>query len=144
MFQSPSELMKGVALGTKSLVSNTVYAVSNATTQFSKAAHKVCWMFKRIVNWYYIIFFIFFLSFFIKSVVWLQGIVAFTFDEHDAAKQREKLDTHNRGFLNELLEVWIFLSACWFLAWLLNALEILQFHKLGLGSMAIFSFVDMF
>ncbi|KAK1306903.1 hypothetical protein QJS10_CPA10g00690 [Acorus calamus] len=38
--QSPAELVTGVAQGSKSLVSNTVYAISSAATQFSKAAHK--------------------------------------------------------------------------------------------------------
>eukprot|EP00268_Persea_americana_P023609 TRINITY_DN23168_c0_g2_i2.p1 TRINITY_DN23168_c0_g2~~TRINITY_DN23168_c0_g2_i2.p1 ORF type:complete len:2954 (+),score=526.87 TRINITY_DN23168_c0_g2_i2:1710-10571(+) len=40
VFQSPAGLITGMAQGTKSLLSNTVYAVSNAATQFSKAAHK--------------------------------------------------------------------------------------------------------
>ena len=40
-FQSPSGLFTGIAQGSKSLLSNTVYAISSATTQFSKAAHKV-------------------------------------------------------------------------------------------------------
>lgn len=39
--QSPTGLISGMALGTTSLVSNTVYALSDAATQFSKAAHKV-------------------------------------------------------------------------------------------------------
>ncbi|KAH7668386.1 Vacuolar protein sorting-associated protein 13 [Dioscorea alata] len=38
--QSPSGLFTGKAQGSKSLLSNTVYAISSATTQFSKAAHK--------------------------------------------------------------------------------------------------------
>ncbi|KAJ6837122.1 uncharacterized protein M6B38_121275 [Iris pallida] len=38
--QSPVGLLTGILEGSKSLVSNTVYAVSSATTQFSKAAHK--------------------------------------------------------------------------------------------------------
>ncbi|EYU33513.1 hypothetical protein MIMGU_mgv1a0233772mg, partial [Erythranthe guttata] len=40
VFQSPAGLMTGMAQGTMSLLSNTVYAVSDATSQFSKAAHK--------------------------------------------------------------------------------------------------------
>ncbi|KAF6145934.1 hypothetical protein GIB67_007953 [Kingdonia uniflora] len=40
MFQSPVGLITGMAQGTTSLFANTVYAVSNATTQFSKSAHK--------------------------------------------------------------------------------------------------------
>ncbi|XP_073032093.1 intermembrane lipid transfer protein VPS13 isoform X2 [Primulina eburnea] len=40
VFQSPAGLITGMAQGTTSLVSNTVYAISDATTQFSKAAHK--------------------------------------------------------------------------------------------------------
>ena len=39
--QSPTGLISGMAQGTTSLVSNTVYALSDAATQFSKAAHKV-------------------------------------------------------------------------------------------------------
>ncbi|KAL3650642.1 hypothetical protein CASFOL_007045 [Castilleja foliolosa] len=39
-YQSPSGLITGMAQGTTSLLSNTVYAISDATTQFSKAAHK--------------------------------------------------------------------------------------------------------
>ncbi|KAL6580643.1 hypothetical protein OROMI_008667 [Orobanche minor] len=40
VFQSPAGLITGMAQGTTSLVSNTVYALSDATSQFSKAAHK--------------------------------------------------------------------------------------------------------
>ncbi|KAG9141648.1 hypothetical protein Leryth_015341 [Lithospermum erythrorhizon] len=40
LFKSPAGLVTGVAQGTTSLVSNTVYAVSDAATQFSKVAHK--------------------------------------------------------------------------------------------------------
>ncbi|KAH6809791.1 hypothetical protein C2S51_027574 [Perilla frutescens var. frutescens] len=40
VFQSPSGLITGMAQGTTSLLSNTVYAISDATSQFSKAAHK--------------------------------------------------------------------------------------------------------
>ncbi|KAJ4962382.1 hypothetical protein NE237_022321 [Protea cynaroides] len=40
ILQSPSGLITGMAQGTTSLFSNTIYAVSNAATQFSKAAHK--------------------------------------------------------------------------------------------------------
>ena len=39
--QSPAGLITGMAQGTTSLLSNTVYAVSDAATQFSRAAHKV-------------------------------------------------------------------------------------------------------
>ncbi|KAL5574177.1 hypothetical protein UlMin_023774 [Ulmus minor] len=39
-FQSPTGLITGMAQGTTSLLSNTVYAISDAATQFSKAAHK--------------------------------------------------------------------------------------------------------
>ncbi|MFS8005994.1 putative vacuolar protein sorting-associated protein [Helianthus anomalus] len=38
--QSPAGLITGVAQGTTSLLSNTVYAISDATTQVSRAAHK--------------------------------------------------------------------------------------------------------
>ncbi|PON37049.1 Vacuolar protein sorting-associated protein [Parasponia andersonii] len=40
LFQSPTGLITGMAQGTSSLLSNTVYAISDAATQFSKAAHK--------------------------------------------------------------------------------------------------------
>ncbi|XP_065855428.1 uncharacterized protein [Euphorbia lathyris] len=40
ILQSPTGLITGMAQGTTSLLSNTVYALSDATTQFSKAAHK--------------------------------------------------------------------------------------------------------
>lgn len=40
VLQSPAGLLTGIAEGSKSLLSNTVYAISSATTQFSKAAHK--------------------------------------------------------------------------------------------------------
>ncbi|KAI3918818.1 hypothetical protein MKX01_042138 [Papaver californicum] len=40
ILKSPSGLFTGMREGTRSLFSNTVYAVSNAATQFSKSAHK--------------------------------------------------------------------------------------------------------
>ncbi|KAL8519790.1 hypothetical protein ACS0TY_010650 [Phlomoides rotata] len=40
VFQSPAGLVTGMAQGTTSLLSNTVYAISDATSQFSRAAHK--------------------------------------------------------------------------------------------------------
>ncbi|XP_021627253.1 uncharacterized protein LOC110625875 isoform X2 [Manihot esculenta] len=40
ILQSPTGLITGMAQGTTSLLSNTVYALSDAATQFSKAAHK--------------------------------------------------------------------------------------------------------
>uniref|UniRef100_A0A803PHY5 Vacuolar protein sorting-associated protein n=1 Tax=Cannabis sativa TaxID=3483 RepID=A0A803PHY5_CANSA len=40
IFQSPTGLITGMAQGTTSLLSNTVYAISDAATQFSQAAHK--------------------------------------------------------------------------------------------------------
>lgn len=39
--QSPSGLLTGMAQGTTSLLTNTVYAISDAATQFSRVAHKV-------------------------------------------------------------------------------------------------------
>lgn len=39
--QTRAGFIKGMAQGTSSLLSNTVYALSDAATQFSKAAHKV-------------------------------------------------------------------------------------------------------
>ncbi|KAM3303588.1 putative protein isoform X1 [Capsicum chacoense] len=40
VFQTRAGFIKGMAQGTSSLLSNTVYALSDAATQFSKAAHK--------------------------------------------------------------------------------------------------------
>ncbi|GLT57665.1 hypothetical protein SLA2020_306220 [Shorea laevis] len=40
IMKSPTGLITGMAQGTTSLVSNTVYALSDAATQFSKVAHK--------------------------------------------------------------------------------------------------------
>ncbi|XP_031091593.1 uncharacterized protein LOC115996484 isoform X5 [Ipomoea triloba] len=40
VFQSRAGLIKGMAQGTSSLLSNTVYAISDTATQFSKAAQK--------------------------------------------------------------------------------------------------------
>ncbi|KAK7274520.1 hypothetical protein RIF29_15613 [Crotalaria pallida] len=40
IMQSPTGLIMGMAQGTTSLLSNTVYAISDATSQFSKAARK--------------------------------------------------------------------------------------------------------
>ncbi|XP_021760935.1 LOW QUALITY PROTEIN: uncharacterized protein LOC110725772 [Chenopodium quinoa] len=73
--QSPSGLISGMAQGTSSLLSNTLYAMSDTATQFSKAAHK--------------------------------GIVAFTFDNHDASKleqQRVVTSSRSKGVINELFE----------------------------------------
>lgn len=44
LFQSPTGVVSGMAQGTTSLLSNTVFAISDAATQFSRAAHKVCLM----------------------------------------------------------------------------------------------------
>lgn len=41
LLQSPAGLVRGMAQGTTSLLSNTVYALSDAATQFSRAAQKV-------------------------------------------------------------------------------------------------------
>ncbi|XP_031475875.1 uncharacterized protein LOC116247732 isoform X3 [Nymphaea colorata] len=40
VWQSPGGLFQGVLYGTQSLLGNTIYAISNATTQFSRAARK--------------------------------------------------------------------------------------------------------
>ncbi|KAF8369723.1 hypothetical protein HHK36_032255 [Tetracentron sinense] len=40
IFQSPTGLIAGMTQATTSLLSNTVYAISDAATQFSKTAHK--------------------------------------------------------------------------------------------------------
>lgn len=39
--QSPVELLNGLAQGSKTLIGSTVYAVSSATSHFSKTAYKV-------------------------------------------------------------------------------------------------------
>ncbi|XP_057532669.1 uncharacterized protein LOC130810577 isoform X2 [Amaranthus tricolor] len=75
VLQSPSGLISDIAQGTNSLLSNTLYAISDTATQFSKAAHK--------------------------------GIIAFTFDKHDASKmeqQRMIAYSQSKGVINELLE----------------------------------------
>lgn len=54
LLQSPTGLITGMAQGTTSLVSNTVYALSDAATQFSKAAQKVILpllVSKQIIAW---------------------------------------------------------------------------------------------
>lgn len=75
VMQSPSGLFSGMAQGTSSLFSNTLYAISDTATQFSKTAHK--------------------------------GILAFTFDNHDASQleqQRMIASSQSKGVINELLE----------------------------------------
>lgn len=75
ILQSPGGLLTGIAHGSKSLFSRTVYAISSATTQFSKAAHKgiVAFTFDE------------------------QAV--FEMDE-----QQKRLDSHGKGVLNEFLE----------------------------------------
>ncbi|KAL6005778.1 hypothetical protein ACLOJK_032032 [Asimina triloba] len=75
IFQSPSGLLTGMVQGTKSLLSNTVYAVSNAATQFSKAAHK-------------------------GIVAFTFDEYAF----YKVKKQQDGLDSQSKGLLNEFLE----------------------------------------
>lgn len=41
VLQSPVELLNGLAQGSKTLIGSTVYAVSSATSHFSKTAYKV-------------------------------------------------------------------------------------------------------
>jgi hypothetical protein len=41
LLQSPVELLNGIAQGSKTLIGSTVYAVSSATSHFSKTAYKV-------------------------------------------------------------------------------------------------------
>ncbi|KAJ0968632.1 hypothetical protein J5N97_025549 [Dioscorea zingiberensis] len=72
--QSPSGLFTGIAQGSKSLLSNTVYAMSSATTQFSKAAH--------------------------KGIVAL----AFHEHTSNMDGQQKGLDSGNKGLVNEFLE----------------------------------------
>ncbi|XP_008812811.3 uncharacterized protein LOC103723626 isoform X2 [Phoenix dactylifera] len=75
ILQSPGGLLTGIAHGSKSLLSSTVYAISSATTQFSKAAHKgiVAFTFDE------------------------QAV--FEMDE-----QQKHPDSHGKGVLNEFLE----------------------------------------
>ncbi|XP_019702812.1 uncharacterized protein [Elaeis guineensis] len=75
ILQSPGGLLTGIAHGSKSLLSSTVYAISSATTQFSKVAHKgiVAFTFDE------------------QSV--------FEMDE-----QQKHPDSHGKGVLNEFLE----------------------------------------
>ncbi|OVA10906.1 Vacuolar protein sorting-associated protein 13 domain [Macleaya cordata] len=75
ILKSPSGLITGVAEGTTSLLSNTVYAISNAATQFSKAAHK------SIVAF----------TFDDQAVTKIE-------------EQRKGLTAHSKGLLNEFLE----------------------------------------
>ncbi|XP_058105015.1 uncharacterized protein LOC131248653 isoform X2 [Magnolia sinica] len=75
VLQSPTGLITGMAQGTKSLLSNTVYAVSNAATQFSKAAHKGILAF----------------TFDEQTVSKMK-------------KRQDGLDSHSKGVLNEFLE----------------------------------------
>ncbi|CAK9168285.1 unnamed protein product [Ilex paraguariensis] len=75
VLKSPAGLITGMAQGTTSLLSNTIYALSDAATQFSRAAQK--------------------------------GIVAFTFDDHAAAKmeyQQKGTSSNSKGVINEILE----------------------------------------
>ncbi|ESR43047.1 hypothetical protein CICLE_v100108862mg, partial [Citrus x clementina] len=75
MLQSPTGLISGMALGTTSLVSNTVYALSDAATQFSNAAHK------GIVAF----------TFDDQSVARME-------------KQQKGVASHSKGVINEILE----------------------------------------
>lgn len=75
VLQSPTGLITGMAQGTTSLLSSTVYAISDAATQFSKAAHKgiVAFTFDDQAA----------------------GIME---------KQQKSVASHSKGVINELLE----------------------------------------
>ncbi|CAL9110355.1 unnamed protein product [Musa acuminata var. zebrina] len=75
VLQSPSGLLTSVAEGSRGLLSSTVYAISSATSQFSKAAHKgiVAFTFDR------------------QAAAYLE-------------EQQNHLDSHGKGVLNEFLE----------------------------------------
>ncbi|CAK7357552.1 unnamed protein product [Dovyalis caffra] len=75
LLQSPTGLITGMAQGTTSLVSNTVYALSDAATQFSKAAQK------GIVAF----------TFDDQSVARME-------------KQQKGVASHSKGVINEVLE----------------------------------------
>ena len=92
-----------MAQGTTSLLSNTVYAISDAATQFSKAAHKVSPYLE-----------VFGLPmdqsprFYFKWVVYLQGIVAFTYDDQAFLRMEQQQiggASHSKGVINEVFEV---------------------------------------
>ena len=102
LLQSPGGLLTGIAHGSKSLLSSTVYAISSATTQFSKVAHKVFLKvsFNRLLCKDH--------SSHDIGHLLLQGIVAFTFDEQsvfEMDEQQKHPDSHGKGVLNEFLEV---------------------------------------
>eukprot|EP01018_Ginkgo_biloba_P017830 Gb_28330 [translate_table: standard] len=73
--QNPTELITGVAQGTKSLLRNTVFAVSNAATQFSKSARKG-----------------------VAAFAFDEEFVA------EMERRQQGQDSHNQGVLNEFLE----------------------------------------
>ncbi|KAL3830664.1 hypothetical protein ACJIZ3_019466 [Penstemon smallii] len=75
VIQSPAGLITGMAQGTTSLLSNTVYAISDATSQFSKAAHKGIVAFT-----------------FDDQIVTMMD------------KQQKGMSSHSKGVINEFLE----------------------------------------
>ncbi|KAL7197985.1 hypothetical protein ACSBR2_020498 [Camellia fascicularis] len=75
IFQSPAGLITGMAQGTTSLLSNTVYAISDTATQFSRAAHK------GIVAF----------TFDAQAVAGME-------------KQQTGVSSHSKGVINEFLE----------------------------------------
>lgn len=94
-----------MAQGTTSLVSNTVYALSDAATQFSKVAHKVpLHLIKVGINSSP--------SFVdIGQLFCLQGIVAFTFDDQAVTRmenQQKGEVSHSKGVINEVFQVYHF------------------------------------
>lgn len=93
-----------MADGTTSLLSSTVYALSDAATQFSKAAHKVpciCLLksYSEVAP----------LKKNSQNFNSLQGIVAFTFNDHDVArmeKQQMGEGSRSKGVIGEVFEVY--------------------------------------
>ncbi|GFS39452.1 TUDOR-SN protein 1 [Actinidia rufa] len=75
VFQSLAGLITGMAQGTTSLLSNTVFAISDAATQFSRAAHKG-----------------------IVAFTFDDQVVA------GVEKQQKGEPSHNKGVVNEFLE----------------------------------------
>ncbi|KAI3688356.1 hypothetical protein L1987_82068 [Smallanthus sonchifolius] len=75
VMQSPAGLITGVAQGTTSLLSNTVYAISDATTQVSRAAH--------------------------KGIV---AFTMDDPTETETERQQKGMSSHGKGVINELLE----------------------------------------
>lgn len=108
--QSPVELLNGIAQGSKTLIGSTVYAVSSATSHFSKTAYKVFMLMTSLIIEEYV-----FLRSLLRRNSTIQGLVAFTYDEQAASKMEERerqLGLHGEGVLNGFLEVKVISLGC--------------------------------